>query len=113
MSQKLVAPSPLVPGSPVLLSDGSEIVVDSDGTATVPDGEVIWLLNNGWEYAASDAGQQSSALSSVATVVAATSSVGSKTTASVATVSSAASVLAVSEAVSSSTASRVKSSFGW
>lgn len=141
MAQTLVPPSGVSPGATVIYIDGTEGVIAADGTISVPDYTVSYLLNAGFNFAASDPGQQSSAVSSLATAVGTASSAGSNATASVATVSSSASVntvsvalvsssastantsaamnssvaslLTLSEAVSSSVASRVKSSFSW
>lgn len=66
MAQTLSAPSTVSVGSQVYYPDGTTTTVDANGNIACPDNFVGAMLNAGYNFAASDAGQQSSAVSSIA-----------------------------------------------
>lgn len=63
MSQVLSAPSGIAAGATVILPDGTSTTVDADGNITVADNFVGAMLNAGFNFAATDPGSLSNAIS--------------------------------------------------
>lgn len=63
MSQVLSAPSGIAAGATVILPDGTSTTVDTNGNIIVADNFVGAMLNAGFNYAATDPGSLSNAIS--------------------------------------------------